>query len=114
MVGTYLRSIVDSLGEDASDAALDDGDELHLGFEVVFPGTTPVVALRAGTWLDPDHRIRFEGTGDLLDEAIFRGGSDELHFALGVGIVFDRFKVDAAVDVSDLVSTASVSGIYSF
>ncbi len=107
-------SIIDSLGVDATDAALDDGDELHLGFEVVFPGSTPVIALRAGAWLDPDHRIRFVGTGSPLDDAIFRGGSDELHFALGLGVVFDRFKIDAAVDISDLVSTASVSGIYSF
>ena len=87
-------TIVDSLGDGATDATLDDGDELHLGAEWVFPSATPVVALRAGAWLDPDHRVRFTATGNELDRAIFRGGEDELHLALGAGIAFDRFQID--------------------
>lgn len=106
-------TLIDSLGEGATDATLDDGDELHLGAEVVFPGTTPVIALRAGAWLDPDHRVRF-ADGSPLESAIFRGGDDELHLALGVGLAFDNFQIDAAVDFSDLVATASLSAIYSF
>ena len=51
---------------------------------------------------------------DALGRAIFRGGDDELHFALGAGVAFDRFQIDAAVDFSDLVDTASLSAIYSF
>ena len=107
-------SIVDSLGESSSDANLDDGDELHLGFEVVFPGSTPLIALRAGAWLDPDHRVRFIGSTSALDRAIFRGGDDEIHFAFGVGLAFDDFQIDAAIDLSELVDTVSVSAIYSF
>lgn len=107
-------TLVDSLGDSALDADIDDGDEIHLGVEVVFPGTAPVMALRAGAWLDPDHRVRFVGSTSPLDRAIFRGGDDELHFALGVGAAFNRFQIDAAVDISELVSTASLSAIYSF
>ncbi len=106
-------SIVDSLGEDAADARLDDGDELHLGAELVFPGKA-AIALRAGVWLDPDHRIRFAEGTNALGRAIFRAGDDELHFALGAGVAFDRIQIDAAVDFSDLADTVSLSAIYSF
>ncbi len=107
-------TVVDSLGEGATDATLVDGDEIHLGAEVVFPSSTPIVALRAGAWLDPDHRVRFTSTSNELDRAIFRGGGDELHFALGAGVAFDGFQIDAAVDFSDLVDTVALSAIYSF
>ena len=106
-------TIVSSLGEGATDATLDDGEELHAGVEWVFPGRA-VVALRAGAWLDPDHRVRFTDTGNALDRAIFRGGGDELHFALGAGIAFDRLQIDLAADFSDLVDTVALSAIYSF
>ncbi len=107
-------TIIDSIGEGAEDARLDDGDELHLGAEVIFPGSTPVVALRAGAWIDPDHRIRFADRSLALERAIFRGGDDELHLAFGVGLAFKRFQIDAAVDFSNLVDTTSLSAIYSF
>ncbi len=107
-------TIVDSLDEDSTDAELDDGDELHLGVEWVFPTQAPVLALRVGAWLDPDHRFRFAEDTSALDRAIFRGGDDELHFAFGAGVAFDNFQIDAAVDFSDLVDTASLSAIYSF
>ena len=71
------------------------------------------VIARAGAWLDPDHRVSFTSTGTALDHSIFRG-DDELHFAFGVGVAFDSFQIDAAVDFSDLVDTASLSAIYSF
>ena len=106
-------TIVSSLGEGATGATLDDGDELHAGVEWVFPGRS-VIALRAGAWLDPDHRVRFTDTGNELDRAIFRGGDDELHFALGAGIAFERFQVDVAADFSNLVDTVALSAIYSF
>ncbi len=107
-------TVIDSIGVGAEDARLDDGDELHLGVEVIFPGSTPVVALRAGAWIDPDHRIRFAGGTGALDRAIFRGGDDELHFAFGLGVAVKSIQIDAAVDFSDLVDTASLSAIYSF
>jgi long-subunit fatty acid transport protein len=94
-------------------AKLDDGDELHAGAEYVFLGIRPVTALRVGAWLDPDHRLRDEG-GEPLDRATFRRGEDELHFTLGLGLVFGTFQLDLGIDVSDLVDTGSISTIYSF
>ena len=97
---------------------LSDADEVHLGFEYVFVRAQPIIALRLGAWLDPDHRFRFVGGDDSLSDAPARalliGGDDELHFSAGVGIVFRRLQVDLAVDLSDLRDTASVSAIYGF
>jgi long-subunit fatty acid transport protein len=95
------------------DLAVDDGDELHLGGEYAFLDATPVIAVRVGVWLDPDHRFR-SISGDPEHRALFPPGDDELHLAVGVGLAFKHFQVDAGVDFSDLVDTASVSLIYSF
>jgi hypothetical protein len=54
-------TILDSLDRDNFDpegSALDDADELHAGFEYVFLDWVPLVGLRFGIWLDPDHRFR--------------------------------------------------------
>lgn len=91
----------------------DDGDELHLGAEYVFLDAQPVVAVRAGAWLDPDHRYR-SITADPEHRALFPAGEDETHLAVGFGLVFEDFQIDVGFDHSDLVDTASLSMIYSF
>ena len=109
-------SLLDSLDQenfDTGDSALDDGDQLRAGLEYVFFNWTPVVAIRLGTWLDPDHRIRDVGH-DPLARAIFRAGDDEWHFTAGVGIVIRSFQMDVGFDLSDVVKTASVSTVFSF
>ncbi len=97
---------------------LTDADEIHLGFEYVFAHSQPIVALRLGGWLDPDHLFRFVGGDDSIEDTLSRaiqpGGEDELHLSAGVGVAFRRFQVDLAVDLSDLRDTASISAIYSF
>jgi long-subunit fatty acid transport protein len=95
------------------DLAVDDGDELHLGGEYAFLQATPVIAIRLGVWLDPDHRFR-SISSDPEHRALFPPGDDELHLALGAGLAFAHFQVDVGVDFSDLVDTASLSVIYSF
>jgi hypothetical protein len=104
-------SIVKSPG--IEDETIDDVDELHLGSEYAFLGTTPIVAVRAGVWLDPDHQIR-STTDDPFLRALRPRGDDEWHYAAGLGLAFDRFQIDLAVDLADRVDTASVSAIYSF
>jgi long-subunit fatty acid transport protein len=99
----------------------EDGSELHLGFEYVFLGGTPV-AVRVGTWFDPDHKMTFEGDTVALDNNFDRGnaglffeGDDEVHVSAGVGVVIGKsFQIDAAVDVSNLINIVSVSGVYRF
>ncbi|MGB3561977.1 MAG: outer membrane protein transport protein [Thermoanaerobaculia bacterium] len=92
---------------------MDDGNELHLGGEYAFLQTTPVVAVRLGAWLDPDHRVSSD-TSDETSTALFQAGDDEIHFAMGVGVAFKSFQIDLAADFSDLVDTVALSAIYSF
>jgi long-chain fatty acid transport protein len=110
-------SILESLSAapfvDAADVVLEDADELHLGVEYVILKSTPLVALRVGGWLDPDHRIRYFGD-DPFARAIFQPGEDTFHYSVGVGLAFRTFQLDLGVDISDLVDTAAISAIYSF
>jgi long-subunit fatty acid transport protein len=110
-------AILDSLAAapfvDAADVVLEDADELHLGVEYVILKSTPLVALRVGVWLDPDHRIRYLGN-DPFARAIFQPGEDTLHYSVGLGWAFRSFQLDLGVDISDLVDTAAISAIYSF
>jgi hypothetical protein len=101
---------------------LDDADELHFGAEYVFLDVTPVVAVRAGAWLDPDHQVRRARAPDdpsndpqaELLGALFRRGEDRWHFAVGAGVAFDALQVDVALDLSERVDTLSLSTIYTF
>ena len=109
-------TIIESLDSEALDAeglALDDADELHLGFEYVIIGATPIIALRLGVWMDPDHQVRFVGD-DEFASALLRGGDDQVHYSAGFGLALREFQIDVGVDLSDLVDTASLSAIYSF
>ncbi len=108
-------SLVSSLSpENVSEGIkLPDANELHVGLEYVFLQSTPVVALRVGSWLDPDHKIRFEGDS-LFTRAVFQPGSDEVHVSAGVGVAFRQFQIDFGVDLSDPVDTLSLSAIFSF
>ena len=92
---------------------LDDGDELHVGAEYVFRRAPTVLAGRLGAWLDPDHRVGYRG-GDYVATALYLPGEDEVHLAAGLGAVFRRLQIDLGIDVSDPVSTVSLSTIYSF
>ncbi len=111
-------SIVSSLDPEVFDTdglVLEDADELHAGVEYAFLRAKPLVAVRLGAWLDPDHRIHIAGEErELFDRAVFQPGDDEIHIAAGVGVVFPRFQLDIAVDLSDRVDTASLSAIYHF
>jgi len=92
----------------------DDGNEFRLGGEYAFLDLKPVLAIRAGVWLDPDHRFRSIHPDDPSHRALFQAGEDEVHVAVGLGLAFKSFQIDLAVDFSDLVDTASLSVIYSF
>lgn len=105
--------ILESLNRDTSSLALDDADEWHAGFEYVLLRSTMSVALRAGVWLDPDHRIR--GTGLVPEsDANRRAGHDQVHLAFGLGLGFRLLQFDLGADFSERVDTLSVSVIYSF
>ena len=110
-------TILDSLDQvefSSDNIVLEDGDELRAGAEYVFLGTTPLVALRLGAWLDPDHLPHFGPEGSLWERALLLPGEDEIHVSLGLGLAFERFQVDFGADFSDLVDTVSLSAIYGF
>lgn len=86
---------------------LDDRAELRLGAEYVFLEATPTVALRLGAWRDQAHQLFITATQAQV-------GGNRLHLAAGLGVVFERFQIDLAADLSDFVDTAAVSAIYSF
>ncbi len=109
-------TIFESFGSDLVDSdnvTIDDGNELRAGFEYAFIQSVPLVALRAGVWLDPDHRVR-DVTPNPYNRAIFQGGDNELHLALGFGLALSRFQLDVGADLSEMVDTLSVSAIVSF
>lgn len=87
-----------------------DVTELRAGAEYRL-GTRIPVALRAGWWHEPAHRIR--ATGDalpgyalVLNEVLLRD-QDENHVTAGVGIG-ERVRFDAAIDRSENTTRASV------
>lgn len=96
-----------------NDQTIDDADELHLGAEYVFLGSTPIIALRLGTWLEPDHQMRAT-VDDPFTRALLPGGEDQIHYAAGLGMATQRFQIDLAVDFADRGDTVSLSAIYNF
>ena len=104
-------SIADSLELD--DQVIEDADELHLGAEYVFLDSTPIIAVRLGIWLDPDHEPRATIDDPLL-RALLPGGEDQVHYAAGFGVAMQNFQIDLAVDFADRTDTASLSAIYNF
>jgi hypothetical protein len=96
------------------DQDIDDADQLHLGGEWVFLNGTPLLAIRAGIWHDPDHQPRANENADDHTRALLTAGEDQLHYALGLGLAFKNFQLDVALDLSNTVDTASLSLIYSF
>ena len=109
--------ILDSIGSGdligTSTVRLDDANELRAGVEYAFRQLNPLIALRGGIWRNPDHTIR-SVEDDPLEQALLPGGDDDIHLAIGAGVVFKNFQIDLAIDVSDLVDTAAISLIYQF
>jgi long-subunit fatty acid transport protein len=96
----------------------DDANEFHLGAEYVWALKHPL-AFRVGGWLDPDHSVRFGGSPVTVEDRStavrFPRGKDEIHYSVGLGMVFsEKFQIDAAADFSDLIKTASFSGVFRF
>ncbi len=96
-----------------SDNFIEDADEFHLGVELAFPESTPLLAVRLGSWLETPHRLRSR-SNDALSLALFPPGDDEIHLAVGIGAVFGHFQIDLGADFSDLRDTVSLSAIAGF
>jgi long-chain fatty acid transport protein len=91
----------------------DDATEIHLGLEYTIFQAHPI-ELRLGAWSDPDHKMRFDSADprDLLLATRFQPGHDEIHLTGGFGLYIgggQRYKLDAAVDLSDRLDTLSLA-----
>jgi long-chain fatty acid transport protein len=95
------------------DQTIDNANELHLGAEYVFLGSTPIIALRLGVWTDPDHQMHAT-IDDPYTRALLPKGDDDFHYTMGLGIAMERFQIDLAADFADRADTLSVSAIYNF
>ncbi len=92
---------------------IDDALEIHLGGEYQGLAARLPWTLRLGCWWEPDHKLRYEGSSDVL-QTRFRPGEDEIHAALGAGLVIGRLQLDLAADWSRSVSTVSFSLVRRF
>jgi long-subunit fatty acid transport protein len=90
------------------DQKIDDADQFHLGGEWVFLEARPVLAIRAGVWHDPGHQPQANENAEDHTRALPRPGEGQLHYALGSGLAFKNFQLDAALDLSDTINTASL------
>jgi hypothetical protein len=108
---TQNFTVVVGEDDDPTEFVMSDGHEIRLGAEYLFINWRTPIALRAGAWRDPDHRIRFEPRdGRESDSAVvFRPGRASVHVSGGLGIVFRSLQVDGAVDYGRSVTTVAVS-----
>lgn len=96
--------------------SLDDEIEVRLGIEYVLDVAGSPLALRAGYYYRPDHRVYF--TGDLTQfpsgQNIQKGDDDHIG-SLGVGfLVSPALQVDLAASVGDMATEGFVSMVYRF
>jgi hypothetical protein len=91
-----LLQVEDSEGLDYQDTW-----EYHIGAEYALLRTTPIVAFRAGGWI--------QTVGDS-----FTGDREVKHWSVGGGIAARTVQIDVGGDFSDEGNTASLSFIYNF
>jgi len=98
---------------------LSDTTEARLGAEYTAIDAKHPYNIRFGAWREPAHQMFFNGVAEEsldLDQrfanahaAIFRKSADATHFTAGYGVVFNKFQLDTAVDVSQRVTVFSLS-----
>lgn len=88
--------------EEEEDVDFRDTWEYHVGAEYALLQSTPIIALRAGYWIEK-YQNGFVDANDNLT-----------HLSAGIGIAARSFQIDLAADFSDEVNTTSLSFIYNF
>jgi long-chain fatty acid transport protein len=114
----YVSSQTGSEGK-APNFKLDDGIEIHGGFEYILDVPTSP-ALRIGAWRDPAHAVRYDAppNGDSTDERFAaylpaRGG--EVHVTFGGGLTLSRqVEFNLGVDVSERTRLIAASAVVRF
>ena len=110
-VDVFFNPATGSPEEDsAQDFSVDDGDELHVGFEHQMVNMRWTPALRLGTWFDPAHAM----TAPIEHNSLFRPGDDAWHFTVGGGLVIKRAELSIGGDFSDRGNIGSASLVWRF
>jgi long-chain fatty acid transport protein len=124
LLGNF-QLVIDPGDVEANQYKLDDATEVHVGAEYIFFIRRIPLAVRAGFFVDPDHKIRFTGAqvnqrvlfpaGQVNQRVLFPGGKDQVHVTGGVGIVpIPGLQIDFAVNQSDTVQEFVISTVYRF
>jgi long-chain fatty acid transport protein len=87
------------------------GSEFHIGAEYAVLRWKPVFAFRVGFWHEPDRDRHLTIEPNVSDTTTTDART---HFALGFGLAFKRFQIDAGADLSDGTAVGSFSIVYSF
>lgn len=94
---------------------IDDATEWRVGAEYLLGlQKQPIWALRAGMFQESDATIAatFTGTNAFASEDVFAGAGDVFHGTLGLGINFQRWKLDLAADFSEIDNEYVISFIF--
>jgi long-chain fatty acid transport protein len=120
--------VAQSFGGDIDYLNLNDATEVRLGAEYTNANAAHPYSIRFGAWHEPDHQMYFDGditpyTGVPISNvdneknahaAMFVRADDSWHFTGGYGVVFDKFQVDAAIDLSNRADVFSLSTVFFF
>jgi hypothetical protein len=99
---------------------LEDGNELHTGFEYVFLKAPLPLAFRGGFWVDPDHVVRYVPTAahdetDTLYQAVLPGGETLMHYTGGIGVAASSWlEINGAADISERTKYVTLSTVFRF
>jgi long-subunit fatty acid transport protein len=96
---------------------VDDEFEVRLGLEYIIDINQTPLALRAGYYYRPDHRLQYKGTTDPNLIRLFgEEGDDHDHiFSLGFGAVLtEKFQLDIAAAAGQYIKEGSLSIVYRF
>lgn len=108
---------VDEDGAQSTDWKIDDEFEVRLGLEYIIDINEMPLALRAGYYYRPDHRLQYKGTtdADLLRLFGKKGDDDDHIFSLGFGAVLtEKLQLDVAAAAGEYIKEGSLSIVYRF
>jgi long-chain fatty acid transport protein len=107
----------ESGGATTTNWVIDDEVEVRLGLEFIFDVNQTPLALRAGYYFRPDHRLQWKGPYDPWATRIYGDkGDDHDHiFSLGFGAVLtEKFQIDVAAAAGQYIKEGSLSIVYRF
>jgi len=96
---------------------IDDEVEIRAGLEYILQVNDTPLALRAGYYYRPDHRVYYDGGDDPFFINTFgdKGDDDDHIFSLGFGAVLsENLQIDVAAGAGKFIKEGSLSLVYRF